>query len=145
MTFSCHFWTSKGCTTTPGEIQISFFSYISNNFIIGRAQWETKPEPKNLDIYAKRAKEVKNGLSFDLALIDMTMPEMAGVALLETIKTNSPATECIMVTAINEARIAVECLNKGAYDYLVKPVATEDLSLSIKRTLERKRQSVSCR
>ena len=87
----------------------------------------------------KLAEEVKNGLSFDLALIDMTMPEMDGVALLETIKTNSPATECIMVTAINEARIAVECLNKGAYDYLVKPVATEDLSLSIKRTLERKR------
>lgn len=44
-----------------------------------------------------------------------------------------------MVTAINEARIAMECLNKGAYDYLVKPVATEELSLCIKRTLERKR------
>lgn len=88
---------------------------------------------------AKLAEEVKTGLSFDLALIDMAMPEIDGMALLETIKTNSPATECIMVAAINEARIAVECLNKGAYDYLVKPVATEDLSRSIKRTLERKR------
>ena len=85
------------------------------------------------------AEEIKNGLAVDLALIDMTMPEMDGMALLETIKTHSPATECIMVTAINEARIAVECLNKGAYDYLVKPVATEDLSLAINRTLERKR------
>jgi two-component system response regulator AtoC len=88
---------------------------------------------------AKLAAEVEKGLSFDLALIDMTMPEMDGMTLLETIKANSPATECIMVTAINEARIAVECLNKGAYDYLVKPVATEELSLAIKRTLERKR------
>ena len=87
----------------------------------------------------KLAEDVIKGLSFDLALIDMTMPEMNGMTLLETIKANSPATECIMVTAINEARIAVECLNKGAYDYLVKPVATEDLSLAIKRTLERKR------
>jgi DNA-binding NtrC family response regulator len=85
------------------------------------------------------AAEVEKGLSFDLALIDMTMPEMDGMALLDTIKANTPGTECIMVTAINEARIAVECLNKGAYDYLVKPVSTEDLSLSIKRTLERKR------
>lgn len=85
------------------------------------------------------ADEIKKGLTFDLALIDMTMPEMNGMALLETIKANSPATECIMITAINEARIAVECLNKGAYDYLVKPVATDDLALSIKRTLERKR------
>ncbi|MGA6927419.1 MAG: sigma-54 dependent transcriptional regulator [Desulfosarcina sp.] len=85
------------------------------------------------------AAEIKKGLTFDLALIDMTMPEMDGMALLETIKANSPATECIMITAINEARIAVECLNKGAYDYLVKPVAKDDLALSIKRTLERKR------
>ncbi len=87
----------------------------------------------------KLAEEVKNGYTFDLALIDMTMPEMDGMALLETIKANTPSCECIMVTAINEARIAVECLNKGAYDYLVKPVSTEDLDLAIKRTLERKR------
>ena len=87
----------------------------------------------------KLAQDVKDGQAYDLALIDMTMPEMDGMALLETIKTFSPSTECIMVTAINEARVAVDCLNKGAYDYLVKPVATEDLSLSIKRTLERKR------
>ncbi|BBO83424.1 sigma-54-dependent Fis family transcriptional regulator [Desulfosarcina ovata subsp. sediminis] len=87
----------------------------------------------------RMADEVKKGAAFDLALIDMTMPEMDGMQLLETFKANSPSTECIMVTAINEARIAVECLNKGAYDYLVKPVATEDLSLAIKRTLERKR------
>jgi len=44
-----------------------------------------------------------------------------------------------MVTAVNEARVAVECLNKGAYDYLVKPISQEDLLFSMKRTLERKR------
>ena len=91
------------------------------------------------DSSVKLADEFEKGRSYDLALIDITMPEMDGVSLLEAIKSNSPSTECIMVTAINEARIAVECLNKGAYDYLVKPVATEDLSLAIKRTLERKR------
>ncbi len=87
----------------------------------------------------KLADEIEKGQTFDLALIDITMPEMDGVSLLEVIKTHSPPTECIMVTAINEARIAVECLHKGAYDYLVKPVATEHLSLTVKRTLERKR------
>ncbi len=91
------------------------------------------------DSAGKLAKAVEAGATFDLALIDMTMPEMSGIELLEHIKSNSPATECIMVTAINEARVAVECLNKGAYDYLVKPVATDDLALSISRTLERKR------
>ena len=44
-----------------------------------------------------------------------------------------------MVTAVNDARVAVDCLNNGAYDYLVKPVATEKLLLSLTRALERKR------
>ena len=76
---------------------------------------------------------------FDIALIDMTMPEMDGLALLEIIKNHNPGTECIMVTAVNDARTAMQCLRKGAYDYLVKPVAPEDLAISLARTLERKR------
>jgi DNA-binding NtrC family response regulator len=76
---------------------------------------------------------------FDIALIDMTMPEMNGLALLEIIKNHNPGTECIMVTAVNDARTAMQCLRKGAYDYLVKPVAPEDLAISLGRTLERKR------
>jgi DNA-binding NtrC family response regulator len=77
--------------------------------------------------------------SFDVALIDMTMPDMDGLALLDHIKNTSPGTECIMVTAINEARTAVECLRKGAYDYLVKPVSKDVLALILPRALERKR------
>jgi DNA-binding NtrC family response regulator len=76
---------------------------------------------------------------FDLALIDMTMPDMDGLALLDHIKNTSPSTECIMITAINEARTAVECLRKGAYDYLVKPVSKDVLALILPRALERKR------
>lgn len=81
----------------------------------------------------------KNGKSYDLALLDMTMPGLTGLNLLDIIKENSPVTECIMITAVNEARIAVACLRKGAYDYLVKPVAREDLVLTIHRALEHKR------
>jgi DNA-binding NtrC family response regulator len=75
---------------------------------------------------------------FDIALIDMTMPEMDGLSLLAAAKAASPRTECIMVTAVNEARVAVDCLKGGAYDYLVKPVAEPDLLFCIRRALERK-------
>jgi DNA-binding NtrC family response regulator len=85
------------------------------------------------------AVRVESGSHFDLALIDVTMPEMDGRALLEIIKRSSPGTECIMVTAVNDARTAVECLRRGAYDYLVKPVSEEDLVFTVKRALERKR------
>ena len=81
----------------------------------------------------------ESGEVFDIALIDMTMPGMNGLEVLEAVKNISPRTECIMVTAVNEARVAVECLKKGAYDYLVKPVSQEDLAFSMKRVLEKKR------
>ena len=87
----------------------------------------------------KVASLFERGEVFDVALIDMTMPDMDGIQLLERIKNTSPGTECVMVTAVNDARVAVDCLKKGAYDYLVKPIAREDLVLSIHRALERKR------
>jgi DNA-binding NtrC family response regulator len=87
----------------------------------------------------KAASLFEEGNVFDIALVDMTMPEMDGLELLEIIKNISPRTECIMATAVNEARIAVECLNKGAYDYLVKPVSQGDLIFSMKRAMEKKR------
>jgi DNA-binding NtrC family response regulator len=87
----------------------------------------------------KAASLFEEGRVFDIALVDMTMPEMDGLELLEIIKNISPKTECIMATAVNEARIAVECLNKGAYDYLVKPVSQGDLIFSMKRAMEKKR------
>lgn len=77
--------------------------------------------------------------TYDVALIDITMPRLSGIELLERFQALSPRTECIMVTAIDEARVAVECLRKGAYDYLVKPISKEDLLLSLTRALERKR------
>ena len=87
----------------------------------------------------KAASAIHEGQVFDIALIDISMPDMSGMELLEVIKTNSPTTECIMISAVDEARTAVNCLKKGAYDYLVKPISKENLILSLQRALERKR------
>jgi DNA-binding NtrC family response regulator len=87
----------------------------------------------------KAANIFQSGNAVDLALLDMTMPDMDGIELLDIIKKTSPFTECIMITAVNEARTAVTCLRKGAYDYLIKPVTEADLALSIQRALEHKR------
>jgi DNA-binding NtrC family response regulator len=76
---------------------------------------------------------------FDVALIDIGMPELDGREVLAAIKRHSPGTECIMVTAVNDARTAMRCLREGAYDYLVKPVSEDDLLFAVKRALERKR------
>jgi len=85
------------------------------------------------------AQSVQQGDRYAVALIDITMPWINGVQLLEIIKSSSPDTECIMVTAINDARTAVECLQKGAYDYLTKPVSRDELVSKIRRAMERRR------
>lgn len=82
---------------------------------------------------------LKEGRSFDVALIDLNLQEKNGIEVLDTIKNISPNTQCLMLTGTNDATIAVECLKKGACDYLVKPISGENLGLAIKCALERKR------
>jgi len=82
---------------------------------------------------------VENGEIFDIAILDITMPWMDGLQLLERIKYASPKTECLMISAVNEAKVVVECLKKGDYDYLTKPLNRDDMVAAIRRALERKR------
>ena len=88
--------------------------------------------------------------SFDVALLDVTMPEMDGISLLTQIKQYSPETECIMITANEVVQTVVECVKQGAYDYLLKPLSPDQLRCSLNRALEHKRlleavQLRSCR
>ena len=97
---------------------------------------------KNISVYQDPlvvANLIEKGNDFDLALIDITMPGISGIELLELFKTNQPHTECIVLTAVDDIRVAVKCLKKGAYDYLVKPISKEDLRVSINRAFEKKR------
>ncbi len=84
------------------------------------------------------ARLLPDRFSFDLALIDLTMPGMSGEELLERIKEQHPETECIVVTAVNDAETAVRCLKKGGYDYLLKPVSRDDLVHTVRRALEKR-------
>jgi DNA-binding NtrC family response regulator len=99
------------------------------------------PSVELLEDPAAATARLDGGAAVDVALIDLGLGsgEVDGRALLEMIKRRSPATECIMMTAVNDARTAVQCLRQGAYDYLVKPVSEDDLIFSVKRALERKR------
>jgi DNA-binding NtrC family response regulator len=96
---------------------------------------------KNIGVYQDplaAARHIENGSEVDIALIDITMPGMDGMQLMEVIKTNSPHTECIVLTAVDDVGVAVRCLKKGAYDYLVKPISKEDLLITINRAFEKK-------
>jgi len=114
--------------------EVDFLDSLRRGLVTsGFANVKTESDPIKAKDFFERGEAV------DVALIDINMPGISGIQLLEFIKNYSPETECIMVTALNEARVAVECLKKGAYDYLVKPVSRDDLILSVKRALEKVR------
>jgi len=86
----------------------------------------------------KAAALFQQGEPVDIALIDITMPGMTGIELLDIIRSSSPTTECIMVTAADEASLAVSCIKKGAFDYRLKPLDMEELLVVILKAMERK-------
>ncbi len=97
---------------------------------------------KNISVHQnpfEAANLFKSGKTFDIALIDISMPGMSGIELMEVIKTHRPHIECIVLTALDDVRVAVDCLKRGAYDYLVKPISRDDLAVSINRAVEKKR------
>ena len=75
---------------------------------------------------------------FDIVLLDLLMPEIDGIQVLEATKAYKPHTEFIILTAVDDVAPAVKAIRLGAYDYLVKPVDNERLLLTIHRAYEHK-------
>src|SRR2546425_10215553 len=65
--------------------------------------------------------------SFDLAIVDHQLPDMRGLDVLAQIKEASPETPVAMSAATPDVDATIVALRKGAYDFLRKPVADEDL------------------
>ncbi len=74
---------------------------------------------------------------YQLALLDLIMPHMDGMEVLKQIKQESPATECIILTAVDEVDTAVKAMRFGAYDYLVKPLQVKRTTIAVRHALER--------
>lgn len=81
----------------------------------------------------KEALEVFKKENPDLVISDIRMPEMDGVALLESIKAAAPSAKVILLTAYGSVEDAVKAMKKGAFYYLTKPVNLEELELLVKK------------
>ncbi len=75
--------------------------------------------------------------SFDIALLDIKMPGMDGMELLERIKAIDTKIVVIMITAFASVETAVKALKEGAFDYVTKPIDPDELSHLVRRALER--------
>lgn len=67
------------------------------------------------------AKALLEKFHFDLALIDIKMPDISGLDLLDQLHADYPGLAVIMMTAESSMKNAVEAMKRGAYDYITKP------------------------
>lgn len=71
-----------------------------------------------------------------LIILDLYMPHLSGCDLLKELTASYPQIPVIIITAANEAEMAVDCMKAGAFDYLVKPVEESQLLSCIRRADE---------
>lgn len=77
---------------------------------------------------------------FNIALIDIRLPDIDGIEFLEKIEKRFPRTIKLIVTGFPTLKNAIDAVNKGADGYILKPVNMEDLLEIIKEHLERQKR-----
>ncbi len=76
----------------------------------------------------------------DIVLSDINMPEMDGLTLLTRLHESSPLIKAVIISAYGDMDNIRSAMNKGAFDFLLKPVDFKDLELTMDKTLEHVKQ-----
>jgi DNA-binding NtrC family response regulator len=85
-----------------------------------------------------RALEAVRASQVDLVLLDIRLPDMDGIEVLERIKNIDEGVEVILVTAVKTVRTAVAAMKLGAFDYVTKPFDEDDLLALVRRALQKR-------
>lgn len=80
-----------------------------------------------------------------VVLIDLRLPKVSGLKLLEQIKQVSPETECILLTGYASQESAIAAVNLGAFSYLQKPYDLDQLILTVQQAVQKYQGTISLR
>ena len=73
---------------------------------------------------------------FDLVFTDLRLPDATGIELLEQLKSETPETEVVLMTAHGSLDVAIEAIKRGAFYYLEKPFTPDQVSMLAERALQ---------
>jgi DNA-binding NtrC family response regulator len=82
------------------------------------------------------ALELAAGRRFDVALCDVQLPGIDGIELLERLLKLTPQTFVLLITAYATVENAIQAFQRGAYDYLMKPIVLDEVLGKIRRLLD---------
>jgi len=89
----------------------------------------------------KEAIEKSNAKFYNLALIDIRLPDMEGTKLLTAMKETTPKMVKIIITGYPALQNAIDAVNKGADAYLMKPVSIEEVLSTIRKHLKKQQEA----
>ena len=134
----------------PLAVSRSFFTMATSRILVvdqepyTRAVIATMLEKSNyLPVLATDGHEamahIEQDAPFDVVLSDIMIHGVDGIGLLDKLREIHPDTPMVMVTAMQDVSIAISAMRRGAYDYLLKPFAREQLLATIERALDYRR------
>ncbi len=85
-------------------------------------------------------KIIRDDPEIEIALIDINMPEMDGLTLLEKSKAYNPMLGSVILSAYGDMSNIRTAMNRGAFDFLTKPIDLADLEITLKKTISQVRQ-----
>lgn len=86
-----------------------------------------------------QALELLEAGQFNVAILDLMLPDPNGIKILQHIREHQIETEVVMLTAHASLKTAIEALRLGAYDYITKPFQIDVLRSTVRRALEKQR------
>jgi DNA-binding NtrC family response regulator len=76
---------------------------------------------------------------YDMLILDIMMPKLTGMEVLQRVKETHPDIDVIMITGLNQIDTAVKAMKLGAFDYLPKPFDPDELEMVVTRAFERRK------
>jgi len=80
--------------------------------------------------------KIEQNPDIDIVLSDINMPEMDGLTLLSRLSESSPLIKAVIVSAYGDMENIRTAMNRGAFDFITKPINFEDLSLTVEKTMK---------
>src|SRR5437899_3078956 len=86
----------------------------------------------------RAALKVLEKSTFDVAILDLRMPGMTGIEVLEQLKQVAPDTEALVMTGHASMETAIEAMRLGAFDYITKPCKLAEIDAILKKVIEKR-------